>query len=156
MRKYYKNKIKDFLRKTLRLKVKPWRIALSLALGVFIGLAVPIGFQTIIATPIALLLQCNLPITLTATLVSNPVTVVPLYFFYFRLGEFLTKIQISTELISQALDTPTFHNISQLSGDAILLFFVGSVLVGVTGGVITYFTSYRLIVWYRHKRGLNI
>ena len=148
-------KIKLFLKKTLRLKVKPWRIALSLALGVFIGLSVPIGLQTIVATPIALLFQCNLPLTLTATLVSNPVTVVPLYLLYFRIGEFLTSIQIPMILIDNVMQSPTFDNISQLSIDAVFIFFVGSLLIGIIGGIFTYFISLRIIIWYRIKRGIN-
>lgn len=145
-----------FLKKTLRLKVKSREIAFSLALGVFIGLSVPIGLQTIVAAPIALLFQCNLPVTLTATLISNPVTVVPLYYLYFQIGEFLSSINIPGELITNVIQSPTFDNISKLSVDAVLLFFIGSVLIGITGGLFTYFASFRLINWYRTKRGISI
>ncbi len=156
MRQQYKTRVKEFLRKTLRLKVKPWRIALSLALGVFAGFAVPIGLQTIFVTPIALLLQCNVPLTLTATLVSNPLTVVPLYYLYFRIGESLTSIHVSGELLAKVMESPTITNISQLSFDAVILFFVGSVLIGIIAGLITYLVSLRLIIWYRLKKGINL
>lgn len=154
--RYLLDKTSGFLRKTVRLNVPPWRIAMSLALGVFAGFAIPIGFQTIFITPIALLLQCNLPIALTASLISNPVTVVPLYFLYFQIGEKLTRIKISGELLSKVMETPSFSNIAQLSTDAVILFFVGSVLIGLTAALITYYISIKMIIWYRTKRGITI
>jgi uncharacterized protein (DUF2062 family) len=147
---------KEYIGKILRLKAKPWRIALSLALGVFIGLAIPIGFQTIIVVPIALLLQCNILLATTATLVSNPFTVLPLYYLNFKVGEIITTLSISDSQIESIITNPTWVNIQEIGYDAIILFFSGSFLQGTVLGVATYLGSLSLIKWYRKRKELKL
>ena len=67
-----------------------WRInrravASGVALGVFFGIIVPIA-QIPFAAAGALLMRANLPAAALATLVSNPLTVAPIYWLAHRAG----------------------------------------------------------------------
>ncbi|MFN7570076.1 MAG: DUF2062 domain-containing protein [Betaproteobacteria bacterium] len=54
------------------------RIAAGAAIGVFFGLLIPVA-QIAAAAGVAVLLRANLPVAAVATLVSNPLTYVPLW-----------------------------------------------------------------------------
>jgi uncharacterized protein (DUF2062 family) len=60
-------------------------IALGLAIGMFFGLLIPIA-QMPLSAAAAVLLRANLPTAVVSTLVTNPVTVAPLYYAAWRLG----------------------------------------------------------------------
>jgi uncharacterized protein (DUF2062 family) len=63
-------------------------IALGLAIGVFMGLLIPIA-QIPLSALLALALRANLPIAVVSTLITNPFTFAPLYFLAYRLGALL-------------------------------------------------------------------
>ncbi|MEZ5616522.1 MAG: DUF2062 domain-containing protein [Rhodocyclaceae bacterium] len=63
-------------------------VALGVALGVFFGLLIPIA-QIPLSAAAAIVLRANIPVAVTSTLVSNPVTYAPLYYVSYRLGSAL-------------------------------------------------------------------
>lgn len=63
--------------------------ASGVAVGLFFGL-VPGPFQMLSAALACLLLRANLPVALLATLYTNPLTFVPLYFVAYLIGSFVT------------------------------------------------------------------
>lgn len=63
-------------------------IALGLAIGVFMGLLIPIA-QIPFSALLALALRANLPIAVVSTLVTNPFTFAPLYFLAYQIGALL-------------------------------------------------------------------
>ena len=60
----------------------------AFALGLFIGFA-PVPGHVLIAALLALLFRINIPVAALTTFISNPLTVGPMYFFAYRLGQFL-------------------------------------------------------------------
>jgi uncharacterized protein (DUF2062 family) len=60
-------------------------IALGVSIGMFFGLLLPTA-QIPCSAALAVVLRANLPAAVAATLVSNPVTSVPLYYGAWRLG----------------------------------------------------------------------
>jgi uncharacterized protein (DUF2062 family) len=60
-------------------------IALGLAIGVFMGLLIPIA-QIPFSAVLAIILRANLPIAIASTLVTNPFTFAPLYYLAYRIG----------------------------------------------------------------------
>lgn len=71
---------------------RPWlwqlnrrRVAAGAAIGVFFGLFVPL-LQVAAAAGVAVLLRANLPVAAAATLVSNPLTYVPIWVAAYRTG----------------------------------------------------------------------
>jgi uncharacterized protein len=63
-------------------------IALGLAIGLFMGLLVPVA-QIPFSAVLAVALRANLPIAIASTLVTNPFTFAPLYFLAYRIGAVL-------------------------------------------------------------------
>lgn len=64
-------------------------VARGVALGLFLGFALPMGFQLAVAAVIAVSARANIAITALFTNVSNPVTVVPIYFAALKTGDWL-------------------------------------------------------------------
>lgn len=71
---------------------RPWlwhlnrrRVAAGAAIGVFFGFLIPL-LQIAAAAAVAVLLRANLPVAAAATLVSNPVTYVPIWVAAYRTG----------------------------------------------------------------------
>lgn len=64
-------------------------VARSAALGLFIGVAIPVA-QILFAALAALALRVNLPVAAAGTLVTNPLTVPPLYYAAYHLGAWVT------------------------------------------------------------------
>lgn len=60
-------------------------IAMGLAIGLFFGLLLPTA-QIPCSAALAMVLRANLPVAVAGTLVSNPITSVPLYYAAWRLG----------------------------------------------------------------------
>jgi uncharacterized protein len=60
-------------------------IALGLAIGLFFGLLLPTA-QIPCSAALAIVLRANLPVALAGTLITNPVTSVPVYYAAWRLG----------------------------------------------------------------------
>jgi uncharacterized protein len=80
-------------------------LALGIAIGIFFGLLVPIA-QIPLSAAAAVVLRANLPSAVASTLVSNPATFGPLYYFAWRLGSGMIGEPITAE--SEA-DMPEVH-----------------------------------------------
>jgi uncharacterized protein (DUF2062 family) len=63
-------------------------IALGVAIGVFFGFLIPLA-QIPFSAAAAVALRANLPTAVAATLVTNPVTMPPVYYAAFKLGSML-------------------------------------------------------------------
>lgn len=63
----------------------------GIALGLFLGL-LPIPGQTALVIIGALLLRVNLPLAALAVWVTNPLTIVPIFYFAYRIGAVLLDI----------------------------------------------------------------
>ncbi len=153
---FNKEKLKNYVRRVLTLKSKPSKIALSIALGVFIGLLIPIGLQTFVVVPIGLLLGCNVILATAATLVSNPVTMFPIYYAAFKVGEIVTQIEISWNAIYNIINKPNIDNILALGTEGVIVFFSGGFVMGAITAALAYFLSLKAILAYRKRKNIPI
>lgn len=64
-------------------------VAGGVAAGLFCGL-IPGPLQMIVAALVAVVFRVNLPVAMLATLYTNPLTIVPLYFVAYQLGSLVT------------------------------------------------------------------
>ncbi|MCF8242043.1 MAG: DUF2062 domain-containing protein [Melioribacteraceae bacterium] len=151
-----KKDIKKFLKKIVSLNAKPSHIAFSIALGIFIGMLIPIGLQTVIALPFALMLECNLFLTMGATLISNPVTVVPMYYSAIRIGEYLTSSEISWDKVNRIFEYPTFQNFADLGKEGLIIFFTGSFIQGIIAALIIYLITNQFVVYARKRKDIQV
>lgn len=78
------------LRSVLALDDSPHAIALGVAIGVFVGLTPSVGVQTIMILAVVFLTRpffyFNGTAAMASTYISNPITMAPMYYFWYRLG----------------------------------------------------------------------
>jgi len=64
----------------------------AFSLGLFIG-CLPLPLHFVIAALAALALRVNIPVASVTTLIVNPLTAPPLFYFSYRVGAFLLSIE---------------------------------------------------------------
>ena len=124
-------------------------VARGVAMGVFFGLMIPIA-QIPAAAIASLLLRGNLWIAAVSTLVSNPLTYGPLYYFAYRLGAGVIGARTPANLTAEAVEQP-MRMIDSLAqawawitgiGQPLLL---GMLIMAITGSIIAYWGTQ--LVW---------
>lgn len=106
----------------------------AFSLGLFIAF-MPFPGHTFIGALAALALRVNIPVAAVSTLVSNPATMVPMYYFAYRLGSSILGWELQPFGFELSIDwvTHTFVNIWQPM-------LLGSVLLGGAAAVVGYVT----------------
>ncbi|MGD9870776.1 MAG: DUF2062 domain-containing protein [Thauera sp.] len=137
-------------------------VARGVAMGVFFGLMIPIA-QIPAAAFASLMLRGNLLIAAISTLVSNPLTYGPIYYFAYRLGAGVIGARTPVDLTAEDVERP-IRMIDSLAqawtwvtgiGQPLL---VGMIIMAATGAVIAYWGAqlfWRIKVsskWRRHRR----
>ncbi|MCK4865210.1 MAG: DUF2062 domain-containing protein [Gammaproteobacteria bacterium] len=118
----------------------------SVSMAFFVGLFVafvPLPSQMIMAAAIAILIRCNLPISVGLVWVSNPITMPPLFYFAYKVGAWI-------------LSTPEHEFVFELSWkwlgtelEAIWQpFLLGCTISGVVFGALGYITI--RLLWRLH------
>lgn len=64
-------------------------VATGVAIGLFIGLLIPVA-QILLAAVVAVVLRANIPVAAAGTLITNPLTVPPIYYAAYQLGAWAT------------------------------------------------------------------
>lgn len=125
-------------------------VARAVAIGAFFGLMIPVA-QIPAAVIASLSLRANLWIAAMSTLVSNPFTYAPLYYFAYRLGAGILGIKPAPE-VAEAPVVETFtqwlgHAWHWLGGVGQPL-LLGMLLMAVTAATVGYFVTRTL--WRYH------
>jgi uncharacterized protein (DUF2062 family) len=105
---------------------RPWRVALALAVGVFISFTPFYGVQTILALVVATLLRLNRAITVTGTWMNLP---------WFAPFIYAGAIKLGTVLM------PDLHGVSGIS----LALLLGTTILGAGAAVVTYVVALAVI-----------
>lgn len=148
-----------FVYRVLSLDDTPHRIALGVAIGIFITWTPTIGVQMALIVAISALFRANKFVGVPFAWISTPFTAVPIYYPSYRLGCWLLR--------KEADPVSTISDAAQLTGgwldrtwewaQAIMSIFwelwLGSLIVALVLGFITYFVIYFLVVNYR--KGLH-
>jgi uncharacterized protein (DUF2062 family) len=163
-------KAKRFIKfRILHVNDSPHRISLGLALGLFIAFTPALGLHIVSALVLAFILRANKFLTLTAIWVTNPFTMVPIYYANYCIGKFVMSLLGISENSYAVQDQQILKYFSSYDFFRCLFragfwheFFefvwvkgrelwVGSVLVGFAAALTAYIATYLLIVWYRKK-----
>jgi len=144
---------KSLYRWVVRLRATPHAIARGMALGVAFGVTMPPGLQLCTGLPVAWLLGGNLVAFAAGTLVSNPVTYVPLYYFTCRMGEVFLRLcgadlRLGTNLkglIGSVLQVRLSGTTSEIRA-VLACWLAGGLLVGLAFSVPVYYLTYLLAV----------
>lgn len=127
-------------------------VSVAFFVGIFVAF-IPLPGQMPIAALLALLLRCNLPISVVLVWISNPVTMPAMFFATYQLGRWL----LGTPPVSVSLELSLHWLVHEFS----LIWkplLAGSLLSGLVFGILGYITMrifWRWTVvknWQRRKR----
>lgn len=117
--------------------------------GLFVAL-LPIPAQTIVALLVALVLRVNLPVAAIATWVTNPVTIVPIFYWEYALGTVILQIPPQPFNIELSWEWVT-HEFVALWKPLLLGSFIIATLVS-SAVYVAISVVWRWMVSYRFKR----
>jgi len=120
------------------------QIAVNFTLGIIVGLLVPMGLQTVAIVIICSLLKFNFLIVVFAAFISNPFTVVIIYYTAFKIGDSIINSGIAWNSVSGIFNSPDIESILTLSLDGLTVIYLGLLIESLVLGLLTYFIVYRL------------
>jgi len=145
----------------LRLKGDPHTLARGIAIGVFIGVTPTLPLHTVLILTLAFLLRGNaIAGILSGWIVCNPFTILPQYYFCWKVGSWLTQTDLSWSRIHQVIVLLTsgagfqesIAAVAQLSGEAIATLLLGGFLLAIPSTFVGYFLSFYFFRTVREKR----
>lgn len=135
-------------RKIVREKLSPEAIAGGWALGMFIGCAIPFGFQLIISIPLAMRLRVSKIGATLGTFITNPVTIIFIYPAQtFAVNKALFGGSITFERLRHM--EWTFNSIASLGWEVMASFLIGGLVIAAILTPPTYFIVKRMVTSYR-------
>ena len=110
-------KLKRFIvLRVLHANDPPHALALGLAIGVFVAMTPTIGAQMVIAAAIAASFRANKVLAMAAVWISNPVTMLQIYYVNWRIGRhFVEAGMVDDESAVQAQITRIIESIGGMS-----------------------------------------
>jgi len=117
----------------------------SASMAFFIGLFVafmPIPGQMVLAALLAVLVRCNLPLSVGLVWITNPVTLPAIFFLSYKVGAMI--IDVPLEHVEFEL---SFHWLNNGLGSIWKPFLLGCLICGLFFGSLGYFTISMLWRW---------
>lgn len=141
----------------------PHAIALGVSIGVFAAFLPIVGIQMLVGVAIAALLRANKAVTIPVVWITNPLTIVPIYYGCYRVGKLFTPpvrresdrgLQRVFELASSAqLFDPAFWKSFVLAmTEAGAELWIGCVVVASLSSIAAYFPARWLVTVHRRRR----
>ncbi|WP_164967615.1 DUF2062 domain-containing protein [Arcobacter sp. CECT 8985] len=120
----------------------------KVALGVFIGIfvaCIPMPFQMVLATFLAIVFNANFPISFALIFVSNPLTMPPLFYFEYEIGNFIFQVKNPITFDFKSM----YDNLDQIA----LSLYSGALVLGIIAAFICfYLTNFYWIKTVRKNR----
>ncbi len=144
-------KAKRFVRfiyyKILRIQASPEMIARGCAIGIFFGCMPIIPMQTTLSLFFAMISSSSKTGAALGTLITNPVTIFPFYYSYYKIGGYLlgTDVRFS-------ISNFNIIDLIESSPDLCKAMLLGGFLVAVPFAIVTYFLVLRLIHTYQLRK----
>ncbi len=159
--RYVTSKLKQFfIYRVLHVDDTPHRIALGVAIGVFIAWTPTVGLQMGLTVAVAALLRANKAVGVPFAWLTNPFTIAPIYGFNYWLG---TKMlghnydlhqfkQFIRAAMSEGSLLERLHDLWNAMWAIFWPLWLGSVALGLLLGIISYFAVYYAVIRYRRFR----
>ncbi|WP_294273871.1 DUF2062 domain-containing protein [Propionivibrio sp.] len=117
-------------------------VAMGVAIGLFVGLLIPVA-QILLAATAAVLLRANVPIAAAGTLVTNPLTVPPIYYAAYHLGTWATGTS-ATAAVSLANPFSILESLGSIG----LPLFAGLAITASFAAITSYLLISRAWIWH--------
>jgi uncharacterized protein (TIGR03546 family) len=134
--------------KFLRLQDDPRKIALGMALGVFIGCTPTIPFHTVAVLALAALFRVSAVAAFIGIQVGNPLTIVPIYLAAYKVGQFL--LCRSKPLVFP--ETFSFEAWLHVLWEGGLALQTGGIIIAIPPAIVAYFLTLWIVVRYRRRK----
>ena len=145
----------------LRLDDPPWRVALALAVGVFISCTPFWGLQTFLSLVIATLFRLNRAVTVTGAWLNLPWFAPLVYGFALRIGALIVPDLHGADVgeiveLLHASSALSASDLLELFRSVSLALLVGTAAVGAVAGAFTYLTAFVLLRRRRAARARHV
>lgn len=135
--------VRERLRQILAFKDSPQLIAISFAIGLFIGMSPLLGVHTLLGIAVAWRFRLNKVVTLLGVWVTNPWTIIPIYTFGTWTGARLLGVRkVIPEIDWNSI---TFIGLIGKCRHILVPFIVGNTLIALIAAVIGYFLIYTAV-----------
>jgi len=154
--RYVVSKVRRFfLHNVLHVDDTPHRIALGVAIGMFWAWTPTVGVQMALTVATAFVFRANKLVGLPWVWISNPATMLPMYYGNYRLGRLLLGGGWPALQLRRVLETPgwfrKFWTLMEETLQVAWPLWLGSVLVAVAFAVPTYFLIRWAVIAYRRR-----
>jgi len=163
--KRWGHRLVRFVRMVVMLEDTPRRIALGSAIGIFFAAQPFVGSQMAVAALVSRLTRASVLACLPWTWLTNPLTVAPLYYAFYRFGCLFwpNGKEVSYERIRgvctqvEAMGFIHFfeggwRDVLSLLADIALPMQIGALVVGVVAGVLGFIAMRRLVIAAQDRR----
>lgn len=139
----------------------PRELSLGIAVGIFVAFTPTIGIQMIVAGFLAWLLGANRLVSIAMVWISNPATMLPIFWYCYRVGcAFLVMEPIGKQWWAELAKPPDgWWTSVQFFWSRILAIatplWLGGTIVGLVFAYVSYYLSLAAISYYRRIRGLH-
>jgi uncharacterized protein (DUF2062 family) len=152
--RYVLNRLKSFfIYRVLHVDDTPHRIALGVAVGIFITWTPTISLQMVLTVALSALLRANKVVGVPFVWISNPATLAPIYLPNYFVGCWiLRQPRQNLEPLFQAWDRGLWDGLVamwQTGWQGFWPLWTGSIVVGGALGVLSYFATRFAVVRYR-------
>ena len=130
----------------------PKLVASSISIGLFFGILLPMGTQSLVVVPIALYLRVNVYIAMSATLITNPLTVAPLYYVSILIGKYITSFNFNREEIQGIINSPNYENLLSLGREILISLVLGNLCIAILISITSYFLIPKILSKLKRKR----
>lgn len=130
-------------------KDSPKKIAISFAVGIFIGMSPILGLHTVLGLFFAWIFRLNKFVTIIGVYITNPWTIVPIYTFATWFGAKLLGIK---EIIpSIDWNNISFKYLLNEMSHLLLPFVFGTTLLGLVSAITGYIIIYQAVMKSRQE-----
>jgi uncharacterized protein (DUF2062 family) len=116
-------------------------IAKAFAIGLFCAF-LPMPAHTLLAAILAVLFSANILLSMFMVWVNNPITIVPIYYFIYKLGASIMGIEIDSDFEF------SFGYLMDNFGATTLALWIGGIIVSIVSAILGYFS---IITIYKYK-----
>lgn len=144
----WRRKMRYLYLRFIRLQGSSEALARGMASGVFSGCFPLFGFQILIGVAVATVLRGNRIMAAAATWISNPFTYLPLFAFNYQVGSWLLGGGSAVDFS----DLDSLQGWMDMGTEVSVRLLLGSTLVGLVMGVLSYSLGLPFIRRMRHRR----
>ncbi|MBF0362350.1 MAG: HAD-IC family P-type ATPase [Oligoflexia bacterium] len=143
-----KSKLIEKINELKKIKDDPEKLARGVGVGFFWGVSPLWGLQIIAAVFTAKIIRGNILLAAAMTAISNPITNLPLYTFCYIIGNWIIGGTADTYNLDNLIHLETWKN---LGPHFIYSITIGTIVVGLLGGVVCYYLTKFLLTRSKNK-----